>query len=111
MTTFLNEDTNNRFSELEITLDYDALLGELTDQLGGGTSNDPVEFFDFTIGSLIDIKNNKTVDIQLYRLVFARTVEDVDLTNIGYSFVGELDDFHEEMIDYLFTNARQLSRT
>jgi len=43
--------------------------------------------------------------IELYRIVFASSVESVDTSRPGLHYVASLSDFHEEMIDALYQNA------
>jgi hypothetical protein len=43
----------------------------------------------------------------LYRLIFAKTKDDINVDKIGNHFVSDVDDFHDAMLDYLYYNAKR----
>ena len=45
--------------------------------------------------------------ITLYRLIFAKTKDDINVDKIGNHFVSDVDDFHDDMLDYLYYNAKR----
>lgn len=52
-------------------------------------------------------KLQKTPSITLYRVVFTKNKEDIDTSNLGLHYVNNLEDFHEEMLEYLYNNASE----
>jgi len=67
--------------------------------------DDPEEQLINIIDNLKEIENYKF--ITLYRVVYAKNKEDIDESNLGHHFVQDSRDFHEEMLDYLYRNARK----
>ena len=63
------------------------------------------EDLDYRIKHLNDIKKNNT--IQLSRLVFSKDKSSINLDNLGNHYVENISDFHEEMFDYLYMNAKK----
>lgn len=44
------------------------------------------------------------------KILFSKTKEDIDVKNIGNHFVANIYDFHDDMIQYLYTNARRSNK-
>ena len=67
--------------------------------------SEPDEVLDGLIKVLqkIQRKNN----IELYRVVFAKKEDEININQLGHHYVLDIEDFHEEMIDYLYINAKK----
>lgn len=102
---FLNENEKLIFGHK-----YDDLLTNISNKesgLGHDQIEDARESLDYKIEQLYEIQ--KESYIQLYRLIFSKKKEDIDLNNIGNHFVSDVSDFHEDMIDYLYYNAKNIN--
>lgn len=61
------------------------------------------EQLDYLLEMLDEIKNQDT--IVLYRVIYTKTRDDIDRSNLGNHYVKSLDSFHEGMIDDLYHNV------
>jgi hypothetical protein len=99
---FLNENVSN---ETIFGHDYSDLLDNISNKDAGLTWVEPQEILDSKIESLRELQNEQK--IVLYRLIFAKTKDDINVDKIGNHFVSDVDDFHDDMLDYLYYNAKR----
>jgi hypothetical protein len=99
---FLNENVSN---ETIFGHDYSDLLDNISNKDAGLTWVEPQEVLDSKIESLRELQNEHK--IVLYRLIFAKTKDDINVDKIGNHFVSDVDDFHDDMLDYLYYNAKR----
>jgi hypothetical protein len=99
---FLNENVSN---ETIFGHDYSDLLDNISNKDAGLTWVEPQEVLDGKIESLRELQNEQK--IVLYRLIFAKTKDDINVDKIGNHFVSDVDDFHDDMLDYLYYNAKR----
>jgi hypothetical protein len=93
---FLNEDVmgTNKYYEL------------LDNILNSGIDREFAEDdLKYKIKSLKEIK--KKSHLKLYRIIFVKDKNNIDYVNLGHHFVENPYDFHEEMVDYLYGNAKK----
>ena len=65
--------------------------------------DEPEEMLNGIIKNLEVIQ--KKPSVVLYRIIYAKSEQDINKENIGNSFVQSPKDFHEQMLDYLYNNA------
>ena len=99
---FLNENISN---ETIFGHDYSDLLDNISNKDAGLIWVEPQEVLDSKIESLRELQNEQK--IVLYRLIFAKTKDDINVDKIGNHFVIDVDDFHDDMLDYLYYNAKR----
>jgi hypothetical protein len=99
---YLNEDVSN---ETIFGHNYSDLLDNISNKDAGLIWVEPQEVLDGKIESLRELKNEQK--IVLYRLVFAKTKDDINVDKIGNHFVSDVNDFHDDMLDYLYYNAKR----
>jgi hypothetical protein len=87
--------------------DYNELVSNISKS--GLVFNDPVETLDSKIEILNGILNDSN-EIELYRLIFAKKSSDIDTENIGHHFVMDINDIRDDMIDYLYRNAKKKNK-
>lgn len=86
----------------------DEILNNLSKFEFGGESN-PKKILK---GILINLKNIlKKPNIILYRVVWIKDVNLINQKDLGEHFVQDTEDFHEEMLDYLYNNASEKDKT
>jgi hypothetical protein len=61
------------------------------------------------INELLKIK--KQASVALYRVVYIKNPDKLSKTNFGHHYVSDIDVFQEEMLDYLYQNARELDKS
>ena len=83
--------------------DYNELLDNISD--GGLMFVEPEDALNDKIEYLNNLKNKSS--IKLYRVVYAKNEKDINLNKLGHHFVGDVDDFHDDMLDYLYRNANK----
>ncbi len=98
----MNENVSN---ETIFGHDYSDLLDNISNKDAGLTWVEPQEILDSKIESLRELQNEQK--IVLYRLIFAKTKDDINVDKIGNHFVSDVDDFHDDMLDYLYYNAKR----
>ncbi len=69
----------------------------------------PKQFIKNKINELLQLQ--KQTSITLYRVVYIKNPDKLNKTNFGYHYVSDTEDFHEEMLDYLYQNARKLDKS
>jgi hypothetical protein len=89
-------------------LDYNSILSIIEEE-GDLQWIDPKECLDDKLDYLMDISSNDS-DIQLYRIVFCKDKNYIDIKNLGNCFVSDIDDFHDDMLNYLYHNAKKLNK-
>jgi len=99
---------SNEESEKIFGHDYSDLLDNISKKEAGLVWSEPQEVLDDNIKSLKELQNGQK--IVLYRLVFAQTKNDINVDKIGHHFVRDVDDFHDDMIDYLYHNAKSQNK-
>ena len=80
------------------------LLDMIDDQI-----DEPEEFIKNKIYELLQLQ--KQASITLYRVVYIKNPDELNKTNFGHHYVSDTEDFHEEMLDYLYQNARKLDKS
>ena len=80
------------------------LLDMIDDQV-----NEPKKFIKYKINELLQLQ--KQASITLYRVVYIKNPDKLNKTNFGHHYVSDTEDFHEEMLDYLYQNARKLDKS
>ena len=84
---------------------YDELLSNISSSESGLSFSDPEESLSSKIEDLKEIqKENK---IKLFRVVFSKSKNKINLKKLGHHYVQYVDDFHEEMLNYLYYNAKK----
>jgi len=84
---------------------YSDLLNNISNKDSGLLWVEPKELLDNKIESLKELENEQK--IVLYRLVFSKNKNDINVDKIGHHFVGDIDDFHDDMLNYLYYNAKR----
>ena len=84
---------------------YEDLLDNISSKDTGISWVEPEELLNDKIKTLKKI--SKKSEIKLYRLVYSKSKTDINTKKIGNHFVKDLDYFHEQMIDYLYYNAKK----
>jgi hypothetical protein len=97
----LREETNKKVFDHN----YEDLLDNISSKDTGISWVEPEDLLNDKIKTLKRI--SKKSEIKLYRLVYSKSKTDINTKKIGHHFVGELDYFHEQMIDYLYYNAKK----
>lgn len=82
--------------------DLNILINIISDQV-----DEPIEFLKLKIKELKDIQKQK--NIILYRVIYVDDPKKINKNKIGKHFVFSTEAFHEEMLDYLFNNARKIN--
>ncbi len=104
--TTIREFLNENISDDKIFgHDYSDLLNNISKKDSGLLWIEPKELLDNKIESLKELENEQK--IVLYRLVFSKNKNDINVDKIGHHFVGDIDDFHDDMINYLYYNAKR----
>ena len=80
------------------------LLDMIDDQV-----DEPKKFIKNKINELLQLQ--KQASITLYRVVYIKNPDKLNKTNFGHHYVSDTEDFHEEMLDYLYQNARKLDKS
>lgn len=83
-------------------------LSVLLDMIDDQVDNSKV-FIKNKIKELLQLQ--KQSSITLYRLVYIKNPDKLNKTNFGHHYVSDTEDFHEEMLDYLYQNARKLDKS
>jgi hypothetical protein len=86
--------------------DYDNLLKNISDEDAGLTYIKPKKALDNKINHLKKLQKSKD-NITLYRIIFCANKEDIDISKIGHHFVDDIENLHEDMLDYLYINAQK----
>ena len=104
--TTIREFLNENISDDKIFgHNYSDLLNNISNKDSGLLWVEPKELLDNKIESLKELENEQK--IVLYRLVFSKTKNDINVDKIGHHFVGDIDDFHDDMLNYLYYNAKR----
>ena len=80
------------------------LLDMIDDQV-----DEPKIFIKNKINELLQLQ--KQASITLYRVVYIKNPDKLNKNNFGHHYVSDTEDFHEEMLDYLYQNARKLDKS
>ena len=80
------------------------LLDMIDDQV-----DKPKQFIKNKINELLQLQ--KQASITLYRVVYIKNPDKLNKANFGHHYVSDTEDFHEEMLDYLYQNARKLDKS
>jgi hypothetical protein len=83
-------------------------LSVLLDMIDDQVDN-PKQFIKNKINELLKLQ--KQASITLYRVVYIKNPDKLNKTNFGHHYVSDTEDFHEEMLDYLYQNARKLDKS
>jgi hypothetical protein len=83
-------------------------LSVLLDMIDDQVDN-PKQFIKNKINELLQLQ--KQASITLYRVVYIKNPDKLNKTNFGHHYVSDTEDFHEEMLDYLYQNARKLDKS
>jgi len=83
-------------------------LSVLLDMADGQVDN-PKQFIKNKINELVQLQ--KQPSIILYRVVYIKSKDELNKNNFGHHYVSDIEDFHEEMLDYLYQNARKLDKS
>ena len=83
-------------------------LSVLLDMIDDQVDN-PKQFIKNKVKELIQLQ--KQPSITLYRVVYIKNPDKLNKNNFGHHYVSDTEDFHEEMLDYLYQNARKIDRT
>lgn len=70
--------------------------------------DDPKEFIKSKIKELTRLQKQST--ITLYRVIYIKNPYKLNKKNLGHHYVSDTEDFHEEMLDYLYRNARKSNK-
>jgi len=85
---------------------YDDLLDTIQDEVEYGEAEDILR------GKIEELeKIQKENQINLYRVIFVIDKNNIDKNKLGHHYVPDPEDFHEQMIDYLFQNAKKKIKT
>ena len=82
---------------------YNELLDNITSSDSGLMYVDPEELLKQKIKFLKKIKKKNS--IKLFRVVFSKSKNKINIKKLGNHYVYDMDDFHEQMLDYLYYNA------
>jgi len=83
-------------------------LSVLLDMIDGQVDK-PKQIIKNKINELLQLQ--KQTSITLYRVVYIKNPDKLNKTNFGHHYVSDTEDFHEEMLDYLYQNARKLDKS
>ena len=97
--------TDENPTERVFNHNYEDLLDNISSKDTGISWVEPEELLNDKIKTLKKI--SKKSEIKLYRLVYSKSKTDINTKKIGNHFVEDLDYFHEQMIDYLYYNAKK----
>ena len=84
---------------------YNELLDNITSSDSGLIHTDPEELLKQKIKFLKKIKKKNS--IKLFRVVFSKSKNKINIKKLGNHYVYDMDDFHEQMLDYLYYNAKR----
>ena len=84
---------------------YNELLDNITSSDSGLMYTDPEELLKNKIKFLKKIQ--KKGSIKLFRVVFSKSKKKINIKKLGHHYVYDMDDFHEQMLDYLYYNAKR----
>ena len=84
---------------------YNELLDNITSSDSGLMYVDPEELLKQKIKFLKKIKKKNS--IKLFRVVFSKLKNKINIKKLGNHYVYDIDDFHEEMLDYLYYNVKR----
>jgi hypothetical protein len=84
---------------------YNELLDNITSSDSGLMYTDPEELLKYKIKFLKKIQ--KKGSIKLFRVVFSKSKNKINIKKLGHHYVYHIDDFHEQMLDYLYYNAKR----
>ena len=84
---------------------YNELLDNITSSDSGLMYTDPEELLKHKIKFLKKIQ--KKGSIKLFRVVFSKSKKKINIKKLGHHYVYDMDDFHEQMLDYLYYNAKR----
>jgi hypothetical protein len=93
-----NKETNIFGHKLEVLLD-----------MIEGQVDNPRKAIKYKIKELIKLQ--KQSNITLYRVVYIKNPDVLNKKNFGHHYVSDTEDFHEEMLDYLYQNARKIDKS
>ena len=97
----LREETdNNIFGH-----NYNELLDNIKSSDSGLMYTDPEELLNDKIEFLKKIEKKNS--IKLFRVVFSKSKKKINIKKLGHHYVYDMDDFHEQMLDYLYYNAKR----
>lgn len=82
--------------------EYDVLIDMIKNEV-----DNPKKALNSKIKHLNKIQKQKS--IVLYRIVFVKNPDDINTSEFGHHYVDDISDFHEEMLDYLYSNARKVN--
>lgn len=84
---------------------YNELLDNITSSDSGLMYTKPKELLDDKIKFLKKIEKKNS--IKLFRVVFSKSKNKINIKKLGHHYVYDIDDFHEQMLDYLYYNAKR----
>ena len=84
---------------------YNELLGNITSSDSGLMYTDPEDLLKQKIKFLKKIEKKNS--IKLFRVVFSKSKKKINIKKLGHHYVYDIDDFHEQMLDYLYYNAKR----
>lgn len=84
---------------------YDELLDNITSSDSGLIYTEPKELLNDKVKFLKKIKKKNS--IKLFRVVFSKSKNKINIKELGHHYVYDIDDFHEQMLDYLYYNAKR----
>jgi hypothetical protein len=84
---------------------YDDILNNISSRDTGLMYVDPEELIKQKIEFLKKIEKKNT--IKLFRVVFSKSKQKINIKKLGNHYVYDIDDFHEQMLDYLYYNAKR----
>ena len=84
---------------------YNELLDNITSSDSGLMYTDPKELLNDKIKFLKKIEKKNS--IKLFRVVFSKSKKKINIKKLGHHYVYDIDDFHEQMLDYLYYNAKR----
>ena len=97
----LKEETdNNIFGH-----NYNELLDNIKSSDSGLIYTDAEELLNDKIKFLKKIEKKNS--IKLFRVVFSKSKKKINIKKLGHHYVYDIDDFHEQMLDYLYYNAKR----
>ena len=84
---------------------YNELLNNITSSDSGLMYTEPEELLKHKIKFLKKIEKKGL--IKLFRVVFSKSKKKINIKKLGNHYVYDMDDFHEQMLDYLYYNAKR----
>lgn len=84
---------------------YDDILDNISSNESGLMYTSPEELLKQKIKFLKKIEKKNT--IKLFRVVFSKSKNKINIKKLGHHYVYDMDDFHEQMLDYLYYNAKR----